>query len=530
MKKLLTLLFLATVVLTACHREKLQVNDLYSTLYSKDNLPTTGYSIDAGKDTVLIGKSGTKLFIAQNTFTDLHGNVIDGEVKVELREAISNSDLVLGNMTTTSNGQILQSGGMVYLNAQSGDRQLSIAEGKSIGISIPSDNKQSDMKIFSAKIDSSETELNWVDPEDKIQEINFSEPTAQSSDRYSDSLTPVIAHNSNYDIDKAENYISQLVPPKKPESIKTESDTILSLDFDPAQFPELAQYKNVKFRLRNSPNYDPKDAGKTWTNVDLKKTDEEGIYLITFSSLLSEMVGSKNEVSYRVSPGFTGEDYKKALAVYNKKFEQYEYAKASIAEKKAEKERRDKIAFEENQRKLKVQNETFQRKWISDSTAQANAVRKNASNNLLTSLQSATNINRNIFLRNAVNAYIFDVTSLGWSNIDKYYQDPRMKTVDISADIFEKTEFDAVFVTLLLNNQKVYLRGLQGQENKFSFDYGSGSKLPLGEEATIIATGFKNETPFISIQKIIIKESQNLELKLEQTNISEMKIIVDRNV
>ena len=527
MKKLLTLLFLGTVFLTACQREKLPVTDLYSTLYSKDNLPTTGYSIDAGKDTVLIGKSGTKLFIARNSFADLNGNAVNGEVKIELREAISNYDIVLGNMTTTSNGQILQSGGMVYLNAHSGDRQLSIAEGKSIGISIPSDNKQPDMKIFSARIDSSATELNWENPEDKISEFDFNDSSTYISNTKSDSAIPI---TSDSELLKAEKYVSQLVPPKKPESIKTESDTTLTLDFDPLQFPELAQYKNVKFRLRNSPNYDPKDAGKTWTNVDLKKTDEEGIYLITFSSVLSELTGSKKEVSYRVSPGFIGEDYKKALAIYNKKFEQYEYAKASIAEKKAEKERKDKLALEENQRRIKVQNEANERKRIADSTAQANSNRKNASSTLLASLQSTSNINRNSFLQNTVNSYIFDVTSFGWKNIDQYYRDPRMKTVDISAEIIEKTKFDAIFVSLLLNNQKVYLNGQGGKDNKFSFNYGGVSKLPIGEEAIVIATGFKNETPYISIQKIIIKESQNVEFKLEETTLSELKIIIDRNI
>lgn len=532
MKKLLTLLLVATVLLNACHRDKMPANDLYSSFYSKDNLPTTGYLIDAGKDTVLIGKSGTKLFIGGNTFTDQNGNLITGEVKVELREAISNSDIVFGNMTTTSNGKILQSGGMVYLNAHSGNQQVLIGTGKSIGISVPAERKVSDMKIFSANFDSSEMKLNWVNPEDKMAEINFSTSIKDESDLNSDSILPLKPSSTDHELEKAEKYISQLVAPKKPEVIKPDSDTTITLDFDPAQFPELAQYKNVKFRLRNSPNYDPKEAGQTWTNVDLKKTNEEGIYIITFSSILSELTGSKKEVSYRVSPGFTGEDYKKALSVYNKKFEQYEYAKASIAEQKAKKERKDKIAFEENQRRIQVQNEALERKRMADSTAQANSFRKNASNNLLASLQITSNVNRNYFLQNAVNSYIYEVTGTGWSNIDKYFQDTRMKEVNITANIIDKTEYDLVYVSLLLKNQKVYMRWQQAKDNNSLFGLRDGQvqKLPIGEEATIIATGFKNETPFISIQNIIIKENQNLDLKLEKTSLSDMKVIIDRNI
>jgi hypothetical protein len=70
--------------------------------------------------------------------------------------------MVLGNMTTTTNGQFLESGGMVYINATSNSGQLAIAEDKSIGVEMPSDSILDDMQLFEGV--ETDKGIDWQNP------------------------------------------------------------------------------------------------------------------------------------------------------------------------------------------------------------------------------------------------------------------------------------------------------------------------------------------------------------------------------
>jgi S-formylglutathione hydrolase FrmB len=82
-----------------------------------DNIETTRFSIYADQDTTLVCPKGTVLRIYENTFVDASGNKATGQVNIEVKEVLTNEDIVLANLHTVSNGQILESGGMVYINA-----------------------------------------------------------------------------------------------------------------------------------------------------------------------------------------------------------------------------------------------------------------------------------------------------------------------------------------------------------------------------------------------------------------------------
>jgi hypothetical protein len=153
---------LLAIALFACQTTEKNVTDVFTKVYTIDNITTQGYSIDTGKDTILKGQQGTTLRIDKNTFVNSKGEPVKGPVTVELKEVLNPLDMVLGNLTTTTNGQFLQTGGMVYVNATSGSEQLQIASDKSIGVSVPSDTVLAGMSIFEGKKDS--TGINWVNP------------------------------------------------------------------------------------------------------------------------------------------------------------------------------------------------------------------------------------------------------------------------------------------------------------------------------------------------------------------------------
>ena len=121
------------------------------------------YTVDAQKGRKITGKCGTQVRIKPNSFTYADGSPVQGEVHVELREALSFEDIVKGNLQTiTDKGELLQTGGMIQVQAYSNGKNLKIKESKSIDVMVPNKNKVEGMKYFSGKEENGIIE--WTDP------------------------------------------------------------------------------------------------------------------------------------------------------------------------------------------------------------------------------------------------------------------------------------------------------------------------------------------------------------------------------
>jgi len=162
MKKFLTGLFTMTVLLCACNRDNGNPSVIFTKVYSKDNISAQKFTINADKDTIIKGASGTVLHIQKNTFIDSSGQIVNGQIDIELKEAFSPADIVLCNLTTTSDEQFLQSGGMIYTNATANGKPLQIAGGKEIGIAMPTDSTKDGMQLFEGVADGGG--INWKNP------------------------------------------------------------------------------------------------------------------------------------------------------------------------------------------------------------------------------------------------------------------------------------------------------------------------------------------------------------------------------
>lgn len=79
-------------------------------LLSSKQLPSTFFEIDPSRDTVLQSPKGARISIPAGAL-----QTTDKTVRLELKEAFSIRDIIKGKLLTTSNGQALSSGGMLYL-------------------------------------------------------------------------------------------------------------------------------------------------------------------------------------------------------------------------------------------------------------------------------------------------------------------------------------------------------------------------------------------------------------------------------
>ncbi|NQX97024.1 MAG: hypothetical protein HRT73_03970 [Flavobacteriales bacterium] len=117
------------------------------------------FTIDAGIGQSISGSKGTYIYIPANSFQNNSNNIVSGNISVELIEIQTKADMIWMNKTTTSNGQLLVSGGEISIKAFQNGEQLTLSPNGSVYISMPTNNP-TNMSLFSGTEDSSGN-INW---------------------------------------------------------------------------------------------------------------------------------------------------------------------------------------------------------------------------------------------------------------------------------------------------------------------------------------------------------------------------------
>jgi TonB family protein len=98
-----------------------------------DVSPIQTFSINPKKDTTVVGAKGT--FIQINK--DIFKNVSSENIEIKLIEAYDLPDMIFSRLSTeTTTGELLETAGMVYLDAFAGNKQAELKENMSFGLSF----------------------------------------------------------------------------------------------------------------------------------------------------------------------------------------------------------------------------------------------------------------------------------------------------------------------------------------------------------------------------------------------------------
>ena len=148
LRKKLNELLLVILVLTLSQCDpkqhdtiKLHSNDPFKKTAAKTQI----FEIDSRQDNVVEAENGTIVVFPKGCFRNNKGEIIVDPVKIEISEAFSLADMVLSNLTTTSDGKLLETGGMIYFNASSNGKQVTINKDVPIHIEIPTLEKKPGM-------------------------------------------------------------------------------------------------------------------------------------------------------------------------------------------------------------------------------------------------------------------------------------------------------------------------------------------------------------------------------------------------
>jgi hypothetical protein len=141
------------------------------------------FSIDGSRDTVIETKGGITFSIPANGFLDENGKPVNGAIQVSVKEALDAGTIMKSGLSTQSEGRLLETGGMFYIDARTANNILKIDPAKGIYAGVPTDTIKRGMQVFKGKR-MADGNIDWVNPKPishdlttvDIKSLNFYPP------------------------------------------------------------------------------------------------------------------------------------------------------------------------------------------------------------------------------------------------------------------------------------------------------------------------------------------------------------------
>jgi hypothetical protein len=186
---LLATLAIAAILFTGCKNKKSEVpspvtNNSSSTateFFANNGAKKQAFTVNVDNSTAVItGSEGSTITIPKDAFVTASGQPVTGNISIELVEIFDQTGMVLSDRPTTSNGQLLISGGEIYIGATADGQQLELNDNTTILISLPEDSMEAGMTIFTGSADSSQ--FNWTVVPDVINSQTGGTDTSWTND------------------------------------------------------------------------------------------------------------------------------------------------------------------------------------------------------------------------------------------------------------------------------------------------------------------------------------------------------------
>ena len=112
--------------------------------FASISAPAQIFLIDSERDTVLVGQQGTVVAIPARAWDLPAGGIL----RLELREFYSTPDIILAGLSTRSGANLLETGGMLYLEAVANEKPVKLKAGQRLLLRMPTSRKLDDMQFF----------------------------------------------------------------------------------------------------------------------------------------------------------------------------------------------------------------------------------------------------------------------------------------------------------------------------------------------------------------------------------------------
>lgn len=440
-------------------------------LYPKTNLSplfdslrpaTQTFTIKGDRDTLLVGQNGTTLTILKNTFINSQGQPAT-TVSIDLVEVNSTADIIKSNLQTTSGDEILQTGGMFFIDAKENNKSLAVAEGKSIYVEVKSNYKDPQMKIFEGNFDD-KGEIDW---------------TTTGNLEYN--LIPIPLNLLNF-----RNGWECLLSEKQIKSItkpEFENTYIATREFEQRagvlNFASCEQYKDLSQHLL-------------------------GIYI---SNINKPLFFSDSLVADYILKNYKAQiDTIKKFAFDETGWTTYFFQAFTYFAK-------EHLTNTVNFDKLGIAENTTPQELISKGNSASDADKFIAlfktRKQILKSRETEKQTSR-------LASYSFSINKLGWVNVDRFIDDKNTAQSTFLVQVKTKDTLDFISVSLVIPGYSVAVFSIHNDGNLYSFTKKNDGyrTLPVGQDAIIVAFSYKDNKPYFGKQKIKIPKDGQIDLTL----------------
>ncbi|OYT14199.1 MAG: hypothetical protein B6I19_01210 [Bacteroidetes bacterium 4572_114] len=137
--------------------EKITIAEMYQHFEKSPQL----FTIPIDRDTIIECSEGTTIRIPANSFIiESNGVPADRSVEISVKEYYDLSDMILANLSTMSGDEILETGGMIHISANSNGENCILKKGREIEIGFPNISEKEDMQLFSG--DWKNNNIDWT--------------------------------------------------------------------------------------------------------------------------------------------------------------------------------------------------------------------------------------------------------------------------------------------------------------------------------------------------------------------------------
>lgn len=441
-----------------------EINDFLKTIRPKNLL----FSVNGNQDTIIVSKNGTYLYIPKGTFINSNGKEINGLIDIELIEALNVADFILNDLQTESNDQILESGGMLFLDATYSNKPLKIKADKQINIELKTSHLNPKMKLFKGEI--LDNSLNWTNPKPlesnylisipfELLEFNLCGGECHFNEKHISKMKNIKNQDTYISTREFEQRMCYLAYLACDENTNLSNDILDLYIKNKKEDLHFADRMIVEYFKTNHSNLIDTNYIK-----DGFKFDDKGWTTLMYLSFLE----------------FSKQRFTKPLSIDGIDFS-----------KKISRQILQTKGFNESEIDLIISYCKMRDRVISDKKDEVQS--KN------------------------IASYNFKVNELGWINVDAFLNDSSCKESNFEVEINQENPKNSIQVVLAIPKRKIVVSFISNKDNRYSFTkkIDGYRKLPIGEKAFVIAIGIKNGLPLFASKEIKIPRSGNISLDLK---------------
>lgn len=507
-------------------------------LLAAGDLSAQTFQVDNRRDTVLFGKRGTIVSVPANCF-----NHAKAAVQLEVIEALDASDLLLLNAPTVSDGRLLVTDGVVYVNAFAEGTALMVKEGAALEIEVPSTHLDTGMTAFVGAYDAT-GRLTWQLGND-LKKTVAEEVREQLTYEFLTIPMDLFPNRAQYirmdSIARAHPWVNgELLVPNEHLLIGKKraafyADAVRFLN-DPAAVGTPMATREFAERLASLEAYfyywfHPQPDGSAKLHYDVFGPFQQRIFEVYRSNMHRDLWYS-DSLALDVMDEWVPRNKKDTTerSSYTRSREDFEAYKRQRLTKP--------VVIEDHGVDLSAANayRLLLDKGVSSNEArrllELNGLRQEAiaglkRRSIATQAAIAQDDQRIMEERkaNTVRYYLVAANQLGWINVDRFYNAPNAKVCEVIASIKAPEDVSFVNVSLVLNGSKTLVDGIQARDGSFHFtqDKDYSRKLPVGEQATMVAIAYVDGKPWLALRKITIAERMNVKLELSAMDMDEFQ-------